>query len=139
VTDPWRAQLQQLYASGVFGGNDGQGQAYAGPQTQQAYAMSGLNRLAQQPAPGGAPGEQPSGQWGMGGGGGGLGTGGGIAGTLAYLMEQARNQQAPGQVPGSPGQPQSQPVPYPYAPPMQPGTGGRVTIRPPGGGLLGRY
>lgn len=41
--DPWRQQLQQLYAGGTFGGHSGH-QAFAGPATMQAYAMSGEGR-----------------------------------------------------------------------------------------------
>lgn len=84
--DPWRQQLQQLYAQGVFGGRDGY-QASAGPATHQAYAMSGQGQFlnpaqAQPPASNGSAGGVLGGNY-----------GGGISGMIQQYLEQLRAQQ----------------------------------------------
>jgi hypothetical protein len=122
----WRLMLQQMYANGILGGHDGQGQAYGGPQTQQAYAMSGLNRMQPQtPISPGAP---------QGGGQGWLGSGTAASGGIAAAIQAALAQQQ-----GLGGQQGGTMLTNPYQqPPAQPGYGGRLTI-PRQPGLLGRY
>jgi hypothetical protein len=123
----WRAMLQQMYGNGIFGGNDGAGNAYGGPQTQQAYAMSGLNRMQPQ---------TPINPTATGGGQGWLGSGTAASGGIAAAIEAALAQQRAQQ-----GQQGGTMLTNPYQqPPGQPGSGGRVTLpRNPGGGLLGGY
>jgi hypothetical protein len=107
--DPWRQQLQQVYANGVFGGHSGH-QAFAGPSTMQAYAMSGQGRYLD-PAQGQGT-SQGAGQ-GMTGGNLLSGTSGGgvIADMIRQYIEQQRAQQSGGanlqlpktQLPRTPG------------------------------------
>lgn len=114
--DPWRQQMQQLYAGGVLGGHDGH-QAFAGPSTMQAYAMSGQGRFLNPQTP-----DPNQGQGGLSGGV--LGSGGG---SLADMIRRVIEYQQ-----GQAGQ--------------QPGSGARLQLprnplpRNPGaGGLLGAY
>lgn len=90
--DPWRQQLQQMYAGGVFGGRQGH-QALAGPSTMQAYAMSGQGQYlnpAQEQSPAGG---MSAGMTGGGLLGGGLPGGGAIANMIRDYIEQQRAQQ----------------------------------------------
>lgn len=102
ATPDWRSQMQQTYGSGLFGGHQGS-QAFVGPSTMQAYAMSNQARFANPPA-GGSGGV---------GGQGGQGNlqdylvntgGGGLADMVRAIILRQQQQQQGGGVLGSGGQ-----------------------------------
>lgn len=112
--DPWRQQLQQMYSGGLLGSRQGT-QAFSGPSTHMAYAMSGQGRYAnpeaQQPTVGQpGPGQSFPGIVGSPG-------GGGLADMIRQVIEYQRGQSLLG---------------------GQSGQGARVQL-PPTPGVPGRY
>lgn len=128
--DPWRQQLQQMYSGGTFGGHSGH-QAFAGPATMQAYAMSGEGRFLN-PTPGatanpggsagGAAGAFPSIVGSPG--------GGGLSDMIRQVIEYQRQQALLNGSGGNVGVPST---------PMRIPTSPTAPTRQGGGALMGGY
>jgi hypothetical protein len=84
--DPWRQQLQQMYGGGLLGSRQGT-QAFSGPSTHMAYAMSGQGRYANPEAQQPTVGQQPGFPGIVGSPG-----GGGIADMIRQVIEYQRGQ-----------------------------------------------
>jgi hypothetical protein len=130
--DPWRQQLQQMFNGGTFGGHSGH-QAFAGPSTMQAYAMSGEGRHLN-PTPSANPGGSAGGA--VGGATGGLPSivgspgGGGLSDMIRQVIEYQRQQALLNGSGGNVGVPST---------PMRIPTNPTAPTRQAGGGLLGAY
>jgi hypothetical protein len=105
--DPWRQHLQQMYSTGLLGSHQGT-QAYSGPSTHMAYAMSGQGRYANPEPVGQQPGQQGQSYPTIVGSSG----GGGLADMIRQVIEYQRGQSLLGsgegarvQLPPTPGIP----------------------------------